>query len=258
MKERLNIGTIIRYNGDNYSIIGYDDIGYNIKIINPSDDEYTTHISYNTPIQIVNNKKLNLCELLKDRENEIFYNPLLGNVTVTPSPDGKLLHVHQGGFTVDIASDGTDSDGNMALFPSKEQRDWIEWNKENNHKIPKTWSELKKSDKAKRAIVQIDSDFGHFSDIVGKTPIEKSALALLKIHQLIEVGYGGNVSYEAWQDPGYGAWCILYDYKTKKFEIQHSISLIHLIAFQTLKQAQEFLSYPENVQLLKDYYIIYE
>ena len=73
------------------------------------------------PKTVVSNEP-NLCELLKGCDDEIFYNPLLGNVTVTPSNDGKLLHVHQGGFTVDIAADGTDSDGNMALFPSKEQR----------------------------------------------------------------------------------------------------------------------------------------
>lgn len=79
-------------------------------------------------------KELNLAELLKGCDDEIFYNPLLGNVTVTPSIDGKLLHVHQGGFTVDIAPNGTDNDGNMALFPSKELRDWIEWKKSKNTK----------------------------------------------------------------------------------------------------------------------------
>lgn len=70
---------------------------------------------------------MNLCEILKNSPDEIFYNPLLGNVTVTPASDGNLIHIHQGGFTVDIAPDGTDNDGNLALYPSREERDWEQY-----------------------------------------------------------------------------------------------------------------------------------
>ena len=118
--------------GYKYFFEGFDYTDYSFdQGMEPYTEEKTMKVkdysSYlDRPKTVVSNEP-NLCELLKGCDDEIFYNPLLGNVTVMPSNDGKLLHVHQGGFTVDIAADGTDSDGNMALFPSKEQRNWMEW-----------------------------------------------------------------------------------------------------------------------------------
>lgn len=67
-------------------------------------------------------EELNLCKLLKNYQGEIFYNPLLGSVKVTT--DDILVHIHYGRVTIDIAPNGKDNDGNMALFPSVTQRDW--------------------------------------------------------------------------------------------------------------------------------------
>lgn len=75
-------------------------------------------------------KELNLCELLKDCAGKTFYMPLFGVVVldyvkVVPGGNGVLS------FTVDnekalvLGSDGKYCDnGELSVFPSKEQRDW--------------------------------------------------------------------------------------------------------------------------------------
>lgn len=85
-------------------------------------------------------------------------------------------------------------------------------------------------------------------------PIVKSALALLKIHQLIEVGYGGNVTNEEWEN-AFELKYVISCTVDKSFPI-HATNCIHTIAFHTKEQAEEFLKYTENVQLLKDYFMI--
>ena len=85
-------------------------------------------------------------------------------------------------------------------------------------------------------------------------PIVKSALALLKIHQLIEVGYGGNITDEEWKEHTKTKYTI--DSKDKKLICSYTYHFKSHIAFHTKEQAEEFLSYIENVQLLKDYFMI--
>lgn len=70
--------------------------------------------------------------LLRENSGETYRNPLLGNVTVTPSDNGKLLHMRQGDITVDIGVDLLDIMGNMALYPSKGQKDWKSWYEHKN------------------------------------------------------------------------------------------------------------------------------
>lgn len=92
----------------------------------------------------------------------------------------------------------------------------------------------------------------------GKTPIEKSALALLKINQLIEVGSGGNVTKNEWENESIYKWFIGFDDSFKKFSLDFTLSPYSYahITFHTKKQSKEFLSYTENVKLLKDYFMI--
>ena len=87
------------------------------------------------------------------------------------------------------------------------------------------------------------------------TPIEKSALAFLKIHKLIEVGYGGNVTNEEW-DGETTYYAPQYDSADKEIKIYERVVSKSLIAFHTKEQVKEFLSHSENVQLLKDYFMI--
>ena len=84
--------------------------------------------------------------------------------------------------------------------------------------------------------------------------IVKSALALLKIHQLIEVGYGGNITKEEWEK-AFELKYVISCTADKSFPI-HTTNCIHTIAFHTKEQAEEFLKYTENVELVKDYFMI--
>lgn len=79
------------------------------------------------------------------------------------------------------------------------------------------------------------------------TPIEKSALALIKIHQLIEAGYGGNATQ---------GWCITV--KDNKFAVYKNDYKFCPFAFHNEKQVTEFLSKTENIELLKDYFMYEE
>ena len=90
------------------------------------------------------------------------------------------------------------------------------------------------------------------------TDIEKSAIAALKIHQLIEAGYGGVITEEENLKSG-KKYCIS-PYVNNDFEYEGLKVLCALylddktVSFHTEEQAKEFIKYPPNVQLLRDYY----
>lgn len=215
-------------------------------------------------------QELNLCEILRGHEGETFYSPLVGDVTLFCifNDNSACIECHidsdiNGTFSgISFYSDGRyiKDIGECMLFPSKDQRDWNKWIEEQELKVPKTWSDIEKQE---NRICSIFHGIGEAVDYKF-TPIEESALALLKIHQLIEVGYGGNITDEEWRnidikkyyfipnteyspDEGNNMWEIVYAqaYPNK-----------HTFAFHTSEQAEEFLSYPENVKLLKDYFMI--
>lgn len=205
-----------------------------------------------------NSKKLNLCEILKGHEGETFYCSLIGeNVGFQYIIEPLVRVIRKDKVNLDLCSNGGFCpNGECLLFPSKDQRDWNKWIEEQNNKTPKTWSELVKRGKVISTTVQTSYDEeGDSSDTLLDSPIEKSALALLKIHQLIEVGYGGNVTNEEWNGIR-TYYSIYYSVIKNKFEIYLAVNSKSLIAFHTKEQAEEFLIYPENVQLLKDYFMI--
>ena len=202
------------------------------------------------------NKNIDLSKMLKGHEGETFYSRCFGNVILIDHVDLKfkaskehdeiiLEYYHKGNYS---------KNGEQDLFPSKDQQDWNKWNEENNPKVPKTWSELVKENKYQPYFAEIHIRFSLKDKCAyGKNPIEKSAAALLKIHQLINVGYGGNVTNEEWKN--------IDKYKYIISATFHVESKIHFcsknhIAFHTKEQAKEFLKYPENIQLLKDYFMI--
>ena len=210
------------------------------------------------------NENINLCEILKGHEGEIFYSPLYGSL--------KLIKVDLENYaypiyfrTKVVSTVNFDKQGKpnglateCLIFPSKDQRDWNKWDKENNHKTPKTWSELIKNTPI-LLMGRATSDCYIYKETEFDTPIEKAASALLKIHELIEFSYGGNVSGETWHSQK-DKWLIIpiYDKKLCSFTITRTpffADKCH-IAFNSKEQAKEFLSYPENVQLLKDYFMI--
>lgn len=79
----------------------------------------------------------------------------------------------------------------------------------------------------------------------------KSALALAQISQLMPY-YGGEITDEDWEKDNY-----IYTIEVSNGKIYESwCKTKHLIAFHTKKQLNKFLSFPENVQLIKDLYMI--
>ena len=195
------------------------------------------------------NDNINLCEILKGHEGETFYSPIFGNVKIKSINYPIITIISSITDIFYINSNGkfyNNSDA-ICIFPSKDQRDWNKWDEEHNLKTPKTWSELSKGKHDWTIYVYEEN---------AKTPIEKSALALLKIHQLIEIGYGGNVSKDEFFDEHVMKYIINLD-KEDEFYIYKGINIMNThIAFHTEKQATEFLKYPENMQLLKDYFMI--
>ncbi len=206
------------------------------------------------------NENINLCELLKGHEGETFYSPLFG--------EGQFEEIDNSIYPIIInandsnwafAKDGKfvySKNAECLLFPSKNQRDWNEWAEEQKPKGPKTWSKFTKifPPPTKNSY----KDYPHIVNyLIGRrediTPIEKSALALIKIYQLIEYGYGGNITNKEWEDN-----------KQEKYVIDYNHDVItgiyynqrNHISFHTEKQRDEFLSYPENIQLVKEFYMI--
>lgn len=206
------------------------------------------------------NKNINLCDILKGHEGQYFYSPLYGDVRLEFLTNNKVVigtsthqfHLNQFGKAV--------HKGEILLFPSKDQRDWNIWLEEQKSKAPKTWNSLVESGKYHCTTVKIDHNGVGctFSGI----DIEKSVLALLKIRQLIEIGYGGNVTNDEWDDINIKKWFFMpvafYSPDEEIFNIvyAHNRSYKRAIAFHSEEQAKEFLKYPENVELLKDYFML--
>lgn len=211
------------------------------------------------------NENINLCKILKGHEGETFYYYGKGDVILQEIQNRydkpyQLKFFKRFGYTeylyLNIYGTFHSGDNSLMLFPSKDQRDWNKWIREQNLEVPKTWSEIIKTKEYNNyRLHYVKSNDEDYYTSNGVTPIEKSALALLKIHQLIEVGYGGNVTYEEW-DKNYTCFVICYDTMLKRFVIGRCVSNIRHLAFHTEEQAKEFLSKPENVQLLKDYFMI--
>lgn len=222
-------------------------------------------IATNIKTYIIMNENINLCEILKGHEGEAFYSPCYGYIilkAIKPSCYFSLFF-YDNNSKYKFTKHGKISANNNAdcvLFPSKEQQDWNKWIEENKPKhkpkIPKTLSDtLFNSSFIVYELSYIDNDKDYVLTSTGISPIERSALALLKIHQLIEVGYGGNISSEEWNN---NKWKFTYQYTKTGIDIISTRISKYIIAFHTKEQAEEFLSYPENIQLLKDYFMIDE
>lgn len=212
------------------------------------------------------NKNINLCEILKGHEDETFYSPVYGIVRAYIEGD-KIKMIGRYNYMMLNSKGFNDNHEDLydclecLIFPSKDRRDWNKWIEEQKSKVSKTWSELVKNRKAESHCIHTLNNT-YLSSNKNKVVIEKSALALLKIHQLIEVEYGGNVTNDEWVNSDGNNLIYVPFYNPLKKEFQSfgvfGLSRKSLIAFHTYKQIKEFLKYPENVQLLKDYFMIWQ
>lgn len=83
-------------------------------------------------------------------------------------------------------------------------------------------------------------------------------VATYKIAKLIELGYGGIVSKKEYEENG--AWQIIpyreaYNEKLK-LKIIYGFQHKSFVSFHDEEQAEEFMSYPENVKLVEQYHMI--
>jgi len=213
------------------------------------------------------NEELDLYKILKGHEGESFYSPCFGTLVLQSVTNSLItfdtLSQDVDEISVTFLNDGKYAcEGEINIFPSKNQRDWNKWAEKQKSKLPKTWSELCDVSQNKcYSLHEIDSVRATCIKISNPTPIERSALALLKIYQLIEVGYGGNITDGWFGHSDTPIWIILPEFNQGNFlgiyEVDDLADKgIHHIAFHTKEQAEEFFSYPENVQLIKDFYII--
>lgn len=203
-------------------------------------------------------KELNLCKILKGHEGETFYSHSYGEVVFSKICQRRLIFfkqrhskdINRTEFSVSFGG-RIHGDGEIDIFPTKNNRDWNKWIEKQSNKIPKTWNEYEQ-------IFNIDSEPTlWFDSDMNWDKIGNSCSALFKIYQLIEAGYGGNVTKEEWLSLKY-VYQIVWDVNTNGIHIISSAPMrfFGYIAFHTKQQAEEFLSRPENVQLLKDYFMI--
>ena len=210
-------------------------------------------IKKNNKTDTIMNENINLYKLLKGHNGEKFYSPLCGDVILDRTASENNIYFSNGGISLIFYSDGSYfKNGECLVFPSKTQRDWNKWAEGwiDRDGLPKTWDEyLKGKNHDDLCLIDRLSENVH-------SPSEKSALAFLKIYRLIEDGYGGNVTNEDWKNIYINKYVIKTD-----LELHLKLSIFRLyskniIAFRSYKCAEEFLSHTENVQLLKDYFMI--
>lgn len=94
--------------------------------------------------------------------------------------------------------------------------------------------------------------------------VKRKMIATAKLSKLIEFGYGGMVSEEEWKNEEWYKCVVLPSSQEEFLSLyeEDGFSFIDVrqyqdkqfIAFHTHDQREEFMSYPENVKLVKEYY----
>lgn len=97
-----------------------------------------------------------------------------------------------------------------------------------------------------------------FEKFADNPKITLKCRATLKIAKLIELGYGGMVTEEEWKDHTTDKYSIGWDEEDNCPLLKYHCSrnYVDFISFHTKQQAEEFMSYSENVELVKQYNMI--
>ena len=92
-----------------------------------------------------------------------------------------------------------------------------------------------------------------YSNVFISEKYAKAALAMAQFSQLIPY-YGGEVTNEEWLSPYKFKYVIL----CRQGELEPASATItaYPLAFHTKEQLDRFMSFPENIQLAKDFYMI--
>lgn len=179
--------------------------------------------------------KLNLCEILKGYEGERFYIKDWGycmllsvndkeydNLPIRIMADWVLGPNEYDQNEYCLKSNGaTEYNDICILFPNAAQTDWAKWDELHNK-------------------------------CVNADKIKKSADALIEICNLIDTKFGGCIKDKEISYHSAGI--------TPHFEIvieeefDEDFKLLYPLIFKSTQEAKEFLSYPENKQLIKNFY----
>ena len=85
--------------------------------------------------------------------------------------------------------------------------------------------------------------------------LKNKIVSLFQIHHLIDISYGGAITNEDWKDHSKDKWCI--NWRDNKWEFAVHNTSRHPIAFHTKEYMDEFMSFPQNVKLIKEFYQVY-
>lgn len=85
----------------------------------------------------------------------------------------------------------------------------------------------------------------------------KKLIATIHIQKLIELGYGGMVTDEEWRDDQKAKYVIKRTNSENPYLYYATVyDDFMFVAFHTPEQREEFMSYPENVELVKQYNLL--
>lgn len=116
----------------------------------------------------------------------------------------------------------------------------------------KTWEDVEREHREYKKDVDV---MGQTIGFAGPKIFPK-LIATYKISKLIELGYGGMVMEEEWKDGNVEKASIVYLPFKENFDLLYNSHRKEFITFHSKKQAEEFMSYPENVELVRQYYLL--
>lgn len=208
-------------------------------------------------------KNLNLAQILKDKiGNTFFLTTINKECNLTHVSDKELI------FAVDdelkLPVPAIRPYDNPKVYPCVNgvTLNWDDYI--NEQKLCGCWSDVVKYCKPfPKLSATVSIEINHSTDELidctcARTPFERAAVAMMKINTLIDKFYGGIFSQQEWDDEDLEKFAISpngYIQNKVDFTIVCVWFDMFVPAFRSQELAEKFLSYPENVELLKDLYM---
>lgn len=131
-------------------------------------------------------------------------------------------------------------DGQLELFDDL-------FGKENLQlKSIKTWEDVEKEFPASRTL------WSNIFTFVDNDSLRLKLILTYKIAKLIELGYGGVITSEEWEND---EWKYVISCDKRELLKEKTCHKRMFIAFHTQEQRDEFMSYPENIDLVRYYFL---
>ena len=194
-----------------------------------------------------NDTTINIAEILFNDEGKYFFSPQYGKVKIVNVNRNHGITFKYKGERIKLSVTGRDSNGNIGLYPSEENHDWLKYAKEKE--LSPTWGDLIKSGKLSSSEIQFYNNY--CEDKTKNSVIDAyytRAVALNMVLLLIKYYYGGELTNE---ERLHGEnWQIGFDWALKTFIYHDGSSYSMDVLFRSKSEAQRFLKNEENVELL--------